>query len=100
MYFKIRIDNKSVFHASLDVFIDMNKIWKEIITQIGYEIKTAYQLDALGIEYKMPIKYVILNGTRTAILTKNGSILVLINEEEEHIIKRLPYVLAIHIYND
>jgi hypothetical protein len=34
----------------------MNKTWKEIKIQVGYEFKTALQLNALGIKYKLPIK--------------------------------------------
>lgn len=73
----------------------MNKLWKEVTILIGYELKTAQQLDALGIKYKLPIKDVIINDIRTIQLTKNGAILVYIDKNDEHIIKSLPYVLSI-----
>lgn len=82
-----------LFHKLVKLYF-MNKTWKEINIQVGYEFKTAQQLDALGIIYKMPIKDIIVNDLKTIQLIKNGSILAYIDKHEELVIKSLPYVLS------
>lgn len=46
---------KAMFYKLVKLYI-MNKTWKEIKIQVGYEFKTALQLNALGGKYKLPIK--------------------------------------------
>lgn len=73
----------------------MQKQWKLLKIEEGNELKTAQQLDALHIRYRLPINEVSINDIIFSKLRTNAEIMAFIDEEEETIIKKLPFVIRI-----
>ena len=63
--------------------------------KLGCELKTAQQLNALGIKNELQIRYVIVNGIEQIQLAENGRIYAFIDSEDELKVKKLPFVLHI-----
>ena len=66
------------------------KSWKRVIVRLGCELKTAQQLNALGIKNEIQIRNVTVNGIKQIQLIENCCIKVFIDDEDEQKVKNLP----------
>lgn len=71
------------------------KSWKRVTVQLGCELKTAQQLNALGIKNELQIRNVTVNGIKQIQLIENCCIKAFIDGEDEQKVKALPFVLDI-----
>ena len=71
------------------------KTWKRVSVQFDCELKTAQQLNALGIKNELQIRNVTVNGIEQIQLVENCCIYAFIDSEDEQKVKKLPFVLDI-----
>ncbi len=68
------------------------KSWKRVIVRLGCELKTAQQLNALGIKNELQIRNVTVNGIKQIQLVENCCIKAFIDDEDEQKIRKLPFI--------
>lgn len=71
------------------------KSWEKITVRLGCELKTAQQLNALGIKNELHTKNVTIDGIQQIMLVENCYIWAFIDENEEQRVRNLPFVLSI-----
>ncbi len=59
---------------------------------MGCELKTAQQLNALGIKNELQIRNVTVNGIKQIQLVENCCIKAFIDDEDEQKIRKLPFI--------
>lgn len=71
------------------------KSWKRVTVRLGCELKTAQQLNALGIKNELQIRNVTVNGIKQIQLVEDCCIKVFVDYEDEQKVKTLPFVMDI-----
>ena len=71
------------------------KSWKRVSVQLGCELKTAQQLNELGIKNELQTRNVTVNGVEQIQLVENHCINAFMDSEDEQKVKKLPFVLNI-----